>query len=433
MKKRNGIITGVMIAGTLLQVSVAGNAQTIVATERTASAEIRPFKVHVPQKALTDLRNRIAATRWPDHETVSDNSQGIQLEKLQSLTHYWATSYNWRKVENRLNALPQFITNIDGVDIHFIHVRSKEPNALPIIITHGWPGSVLELLDLIGPLTNPVAYGGKAEDAFDVVIPSMPGYGFSGRPTEVGWAPERIGKAWEVLMHRLGYTRYVAQGGDWGAIVTEAMGKQAPAGLQGIHVNLPATIPTDAGLALKAGNPAPAGLTDQEKAVYDAVAGFIAKGNIAYSSMMGAKPQTISYGIMDSPVGLAAWLLGHPGFIEWNYTDNNPVVNLTREQVLDGITLYWLTNTAASSSRLYWENMGRSPLYVAAIRPAEIKVPVGITVFQADIYRAPETWARRAYPTLSYFHEVDKGGHFAAWEQPQLFTQEMRAAFRSLR
>ena len=393
---------------------------------------IRPFIVDVPEAELDDLRQRIAATRWPDHETVTDQSQGVQLAKLQELVRYWGTDYDWRKAEAKLNALPQFMTTIDGLDIHFIHVRSRHPNALPLIITHGWPGSVFELLKVIGPLTDPTAYGGRAEDAFDVVIPSMPGYGFSGKPTGTGWDPDHIARAWAELMQRLGYTRYVAQGGDWGAPISSAMARQAPAGLLGIHINLPATVPPEVAAALAVGGPAPAGLSEQERAVFDALDRVRKMGNSAYFVMMTARPQTIGYGVTDSPAGLAAWMLVHPGFAQWTY-GADPEKSPTKDEVLDNITLYWLTNSATSAARLYWENAGRSVTSAAAWKTAEISLPVAITVFPEDVYRAPETWARRAYRNLIYFHEVDRGGHFAAWEQPELFAAELRAAFRSLR
>lgn len=393
---------------------------------------IRPFHIHVPEKALADLRRRIAETRWPDKETVADQSQGVQLAKMQALVHYWGTDYDWRKAEAKLNALPEFVTRIDGVDIQFIHVRSRQPNALPLIISHGWPGSVIEQLKIIGPLTDPTAYGGRAEDAFDVVIPSLPGYGFSGRPTDKGWGPERIARAWDVLMQRLGYPRYVAQGGDWGSVIAEAMGRQAPTGLLGIHVNLPATIPTEVGAALTAGGPAPAGLSEKERAAFDALSAYRKNNDSAYFTMMTARPQTIGYGVADSPAFLAAWMLVHPGFSHWDF-GANPENSPTKDDVLDDITLYWLTDSAASAGRLYWENGGRNVLSAAAQKTTEISVPVAVTVFSEDVYRPPETWARRAYPNLIYFHEVDKGGHFAAWEEPLLFTDELRAAFRPLR
>lgn len=397
-----------------------------------ATTTVRPFHVQVSDGALADLRSRIAATRWPDQETVADRSQGVQLARLRDLLRYWGTGYDWRKAEARLNALPQYVTTIDGIDIHFIWVRSRNPNALPVIITHGWPGSVFEFLKVVGPLTDPGALGGKGEDAFDVVIPSIPGYGFSGKPTGTGWDPEHVARVWAELMQRLGYSHYVAQGGDWGAIITSAMARQAPKGLAGIHLNLPATVPPEAAAALAVGGPAPAGLTNKERATYDAVLAFAKQGNSAYSTMLGARPQTIGYGATDSPAFLAAFMLGHPGFAQWAYGAVPPTA-LTKDEVLDDFTLYWLTNSAASAGRLYWENMGRSPLIAAAQKTADISLPVAVTVFPEDVYRPPETWARRAYRNLIYFHEADKGGHFAAWEQPQIFAEELRAAFRPLR
>jgi len=390
---------------------------------------IRPFRIDVPEADVADLRRRIAATRWPDRET--DPSQGIQLAKLQPLVAYWGTGYDWRKAEAQLNALPQFMTTIDGLDIHFIHVRSKHPGALPVIITHGWPGSVFEQLKVIGPLTNPTAHGGAAADAFDVVIPSMPGYGFSGRPTDTGWNADRIARTWAVLMQRLGYISYVAQGGDWGSPVSSALARLAPAGLLGIHINLPATVPPEIIKALADGGPAPAGLSDKERAAFDALSTAAKQGNRSYATMMGTRPQTIGYGLTDSPAGLAAFLLGHPGFSNWTYGNSDP--EKSPDEVLDDITLYWLTNTAVSAARLYWEVGGRSVVSAAAEKTAEIALPVAITVFPGETYQAPETWARRAYRNLSYFHEVDKGGHFAAWEEPELFSTEIRAAFRPLR
>jgi pimeloyl-ACP methyl ester carboxylesterase len=393
---------------------------------------IRPFRVNIPEAALVDLRRRIAATRWPDRETVTDQSQGAQLSKLQALVRYWGTAYDWRKVEARLNALPQFVTNIDGLDIHFIHVRSKNPNALPLIMTHGWPGSIFELLKTIGPLTDPTNYGGRAEDSFNVVIPSVPGYGFSGKPTGTGWDPDRIARTWAELMKRLGYTRYVAQGGDWGAPISSSMARQAPAGLLGIHINLPSTVPPEVAAVLAIGGPAPTGLSEKERAAFESLITSAKKGNSAYNVMMTARPQAIGYGLTDSPAGLAAWMLVHPGFTQWTYGSDSKK-SPTKDEVLDNFTLYWLTNSATSSARLYWENGGRGIVVAAAQKTAEISLPVAITVFPEEVYRAPETWARRAYRNLVYFHEVDKGGHFAAWEQPQLFSEEIRAAFRSLR
>jgi len=403
-----------------------------VTTEKPAAATaIRPFHVDIPEEELADLRRRLAATRWPDPETVPDQSQGAQLSRLQGLVRYWGTDYDWRRAEVMLNALPQFITEIDGLDIHFIHVRSRHQDALPLIVTHGWPGSVLELLKVIEPLTDPTAHGGAAQDAFHLVIPSLPGYGFSARPQAPGWDPDRIARAWDELMKRLGYTRYVAQGGDWGAVVTEAMGRQAPAGLTGIHVNLAAAVPPDVEAALAGAGPVPA-MSEQERAVFDALSAYRKSGNSGYFAALTTRPQAVGYGLTDSPAGLAAFFLWHPGFAQWTYGDD-PGEPKTKDEVLDDITLYWLTNTAASSGRLYWENRGASPTSATAMKTAEISVPVGITVFPDDVYRPPQTWARRAYPTLTYFHEVDKGGHFAAWEQPDLFSAEIRAAFRSLR
>jgi pimeloyl-ACP methyl ester carboxylesterase len=395
-------------------------------------ATIRPFRINVAEEALVDLRRRINATRWPDKETVADQSQGAQLAKLQELMRYWGTGYDWRKAEAKLNGLPQFITTIDGVDIHFIHVRSRHPNALPIIITHGWPGSVIEQLKVIDPLTDPTAHGGSAQDAFDVVIPSLPGYGFSDKPTGTGWDPDHVARAWAELMQRVGYTRYVAQGGDWGTPISSAMARQAAAGLLGIHINLPATVPPEVAAAL-GGGPVPAGLSDKERAVLEALMTSAKNGNLAYFTMMTARPQTVGYGATDSPAGLAAWVLVHPGFAQWTY-GADPGKSPTKDDVLDNITLYWLTNTAASSARLYWENGARGSVIVAAAqKTTEISLPVAITVFPEDVYRAPETWARRAYRNLIYFHETNKGGHFAAWEEPELFSAELRAAFRSLR
>lgn len=405
-------------------------------TEKRSSGSedhaIRPFHIEVSDEALVDLRRRIAATRWPDKETVADQSQGAQLAKLQELVRYWGSGYDWRKAETKLNALPQFMTNIDGLDIYFIHVRSRHKNALPVIITHGWPGSVIEQLKIIGPLTDPTVHGGSAEDAFDVVIPSLPGFGFSGKPTVTGWDPDHIARTWAELMKRLGYTRYVAQGGDWGSPITSAMARQAPAGLLGIHLNLPATLPPEVGAALAAGGPAPEGLSEKEHAVVESLMVSNKKGNLAYFAMLTARPQAVGYGQTDSPAGLAAWILVHPGFARWTYGDD-PEKSPTKDDVLDNITLYWLTNTAASSARLYWENGGRNVVSAAAQKTNEISLPVAITVFPEDVYRPPETWARRAYRNLIYFNEVDKGGHFAAWEQPQLFAEEIRAAFRPLR
>ena len=406
---------------------------TQLATAPRAAADdrsIRTFQVKFPEEQLADLRRRLAATRWPDQETVSDRTQGAQLAALKELVEYWQTKYDWRKAEKQLNALPQFVTTIDGVDIHFIHVKSRHPNALPLIVTHGWPGSIFEQIKLIGPLTDPAAYGGRDEDAFDVVIPSLPGFGFSSRPTEVGWESERIGRAWDVLMKRLGYTRYVAQGGDWGAGVVTAMGRQAPSGLLGIHTNLPATVPNEIGAAL-GGGPVPAGLAPKEQAALAAL-GKLRTGDLAYLIMMQARPQAVGYGLTDSPAGLAGWLLVHPGFDRWTY-GKDPKQSPTKDDVLDNFTLYWLTNSATSAARIYWEHRGRELVSAASQKTDTISIPVAITVFPDEVYRAPETWAKRAFRNLIYFNEADRGGHFAAWEYPELFAAELRAAFRSLR
>ena len=378
-----------------------------------------------------DLKRRVNATRWPDKETVADRSQGAQLASMEELVRYWGTSYDWRKVEARLNSYPEFVTNIDGVDIQFIQVKSKEKNALPLIITHGWPGSVIEQLKIIDPLTNPTAHGGTAADAFDVVIPSIPGYGFSGKPTDGGWDPARVARAWAVLMKRLGYTRYVAQGGDWGSVISDELARQAPPGLLGIHINLAQVIPPDVEAALGTGVP-PTGASEEERAAFKGLAGSRTTGALAYFAMMTARPQTIGYGQTDSPAGLAAWILVHPGFSAWKFGDD-PSQSLTKDDVLDNITLYWLTNTAASSGRLYWENKGKNALSSAAWKTTEITLPVATTVFGEDAFRPPESWARRAFPKLIYYNKTTKGGHFAAWEQPELFASEIRAAFKSLR
>ena len=412
----------------MLTLATAAHAQpsgsVLPAQPTNVDRSIRPFKVEIPQQALDDLRRRLATARWADKETVADRSQGTQASKLQELVHYWQTGYDWRQVETKLNALPQFVTAIDGIDIHFIHVRSQLPNALPIIVTHGWPGSITEQLKLIGPLTDPLAHGGRAQDAFDIVIPSMPGYGFSGKPTTTGWNPERIARAWAELMKRLGYTRYVAQGGDWGSPVSTAMARQQAPGLLGIHLNLPATVPAEVAAVLAVGGPAPAGLSERERAAFDSLDTFYKKRR-AYAAMMGTRPQVIGQALADSPVGLAAFM--------YDYNDGEPERLIAKSDFLDNVTLYWVTNTATSSSRLYWETSGQSVLLSAAQMTSEISLPVAITVFPDEVYRAPETWARRAYRNLIYFNEVDRGGHFAAWEQPELFAMELRAAFQSLR
>jgi pimeloyl-ACP methyl ester carboxylesterase len=397
-----------------------------------AGPEVRPFRIDVPEEELVELRRRILATRWPEQETVTDDSQGVQLATMQELARYWGADYDLRRFEARLNALPQFLTELDGLDIHFLHVRSQHEHALPLIVNHGWPGSIIEQLKLIDPLVDPTAHGGRAEDAFDIVIPSMPGYGFSGKPSSTGWGPERMARAWAALMQRLGYRRYVAQGGDWGAFVVDQMGLQAPTGLLGIHTNMPATVPAEVDKASLAGEPPPSGLAAEERRAYDQL--LRTYKQVEYARMMAARPQTL-YGIADSPVGLAAWLLDH------NDAEGQPAAavtaalertasatgELTRDEVLDNITLYWLTNTGVSASRLYWEYRG------GFFNAKGVLVPVAVTVFPGEQYQAPRSWAERAYPNLIYFNEVDRGGHFAAWEQPQLFTEELRAAFRSLR
>src|SRR5687768_12050353 len=415
----------------LLAASVAAAALTALPTGLANAVEgdaIRPFRVDIPERDLVDLRRRVRATRWPDKETVDDQSQGIQLGKIKPLVEYWGTGYDWRKAESELNALPQFMTTIDGLDIHFIHVRSKHPNALPVIVTHGWPGSVTEQLKIIGPLTDPTAHGGRAEDAFDVIIPSMPGYGFSGKPTSPGWGPERIARAWDVLMTRLGYTRYVAQGGDWGAVVVDLMGVQAPKGLLAIHTNMAGAVPDDIDKAAFTGAPAPSGLSADEKLAYERLQ-FVYQKGIAYGYQMGLRPQTL-YGIADSPVGLAAYFLDHDArsyeLIARVFDGQSE--GLTRDDVLDNITITWFTNTAISGARLYWEYFGKG--YFTA---KGVSIPVAVSVFPDELYPAPRTWAERAYPKLIHYNKPPKGGHFAAWEQPKLFTEELRAGFRSLR
>ncbi len=389
------------------------------------ATEIKPFHVEIPEEQIEDLRRRIEATRWPTKELVEDRSQGVQLATLKELARYWANDYDFGRIEKRLNALPQLTTEIDGVDIHFIHVRSKHENALPLIMTHGWPGSVIELLDAVGPLTDPTAHDGDAEDAFHLVLPSIPGYGFSGEPTEIGWDPGRTAQAWAELMQRLGYTRYVAQGGDVGASITDAMGRQAPEGLIGIHTNL---------LVTALGVPQ-ATETEQERAAADALTAFRATG-FGYFLEQATRPQTIGYALLDSPVALAAWMLDHDTDsyykISHAFVDGEPVGNLTRDHILDNITVYWLTGTGASAARSYWES-GRAQALAAGQAPREVSIPVGFTTFPDEIFAAPRSWVEKSYPTLSYFNEAARGGHFAAWEEPELFSQEARAAFSSLR
>jgi pimeloyl-ACP methyl ester carboxylesterase len=397
------------------------------------ATDIRPFQVEIPDEAIDDLKRRILATNWPEKETVSDQSQGVPLALMQELARYWATDYDWRRVEARLHALPQFMTEIDGLDIHFIHVHSRHDGALPLIVNHGWPGSIIEQLKIVGRLTDPTAHGGSAEDAFDVVIPSMPGYGFSGKPTSPGWGPERMARAWDELMKRLGYVEYVAQGGDWGAFVVDQMGLQKPAGLLAIHTNYPGAVPADVYKIILAGEPAPAGLSTEERRAFDQLDATF-RYKVAYAKYMAARPQTL-YGIADSPVGLAAWLLDHDdgggepaaNVVEALSRTTSPTDELTRDDVLDNITLFWLTKTGVSASRLYWE-------YKGGFWDAKgVSIPVAVSVFPNEAYQAPRSWCERAYPNLIHFNEVDKGGHFAAWEQPQLFSEEVRAGFRSLR
>jgi pimeloyl-ACP methyl ester carboxylesterase len=400
------------------------------------SDDIRPFRIDIPQEALIDLRSRINATRWPEQETVADESQGVRLAILQDLARYWATDYDWRKIEAKLNALPQFITEIDGLDIHFIHVRSKHDNALPLIVTHGWPGSIIEQLKIIDPLTNPTAYGASASDAFHVVIPSVPGYGFSGKPASSGWGPPRVARAWVELMKRLGYTRFVAQGGDIGALISNAMAEQMPPELLGIHTNFPGTIPPEITRALQSGE-APSGLSADEQRAFDQVKDLRAK-HFAYAAMMATRPQTL-YGLADSPVGLAAWILDHgdgdaqpaaavTSAVLGRTIDGHSAGTVTRDDVLDDITLYWLTNTAISAARFYWENKG-----VSALNAVNSSIPTAVSVFPGELYQAPRSWTERAYHKLIHYNRVDKGGHFAAWEQPQLFADEVRTGLRSLR
>jgi pimeloyl-ACP methyl ester carboxylesterase len=419
---------------------LAGSAAAATAAPAPSAAQpddaIRPFRIDVPDDALVDLRRRINATRWPERETVADESQGVPLATMQQLVRYWATEYDWRKVEAQLNDLPQFITKIDGLDIHFIHVRSQQQNALPLIITHGWPGSIIEQLKIIDPLTNPTAHGASASDAFHVVIPSIPGYGFSGRPTTTGWGPDHIARAWVVLMRRLGYTQFVAQGGDWGSPISNQMAKQGHPELLGIHVNLPGTIPPDIAKALQAGDPPPSDLSADEKTAYEQITVSFAKRR-AYAQIMVTRPQTL-YGLADSPVALAAWLIDHgDGYgqpaapatsaVLGRTINGHPAGDLTRDDVLDDITLYWLTNTGVSSGRLYWEN--KLNLYNAA----DVPIPAAVTVFPGESYEAPRSWTERAYHELIYYNKVDRGGHYAAWEQPQLFSEEVRAGLRPLR
>jgi pimeloyl-ACP methyl ester carboxylesterase len=420
--------------GTAAGVALAG-AASLLPDQVTAAREdnaIRPFRIKVPEEQLVDLRKRVKATKWPDRETVKDPSQGVQLATIQELARHWATEHDWRKIEAKLNALPQFITEIDGLDIHFIHVRSKHDNALPMIVTHGWPGSIIEQMKIIDPLTNPTAHDASASDAFHLVIPSLPGHGFSGKPTAPGWTPVSIARAWATLMQRLGYTRYVAQGGDWGNAVSEVMALQQPPGLLGIHTNMAATVSADVSKALSVGGPPPPGLSADEKHAWDQLDDFYKHG-LAYAQEMSNRPQTL-YGIADSPVGLAAWMLDHDirsyGMISRVFAGKTE--GLTRDDVLDNVTLYWLTNTAISSARLYWDTAQIST-GGGFFDVRGVTIPVAVSAFPDEIYAAPRGWAERAYPKLIHYNKLDKGGHFAAWEQPQLFSSEMRVAFRSLR
>ena len=398
-------------------------------TQSADTAVIRPFKVQVPESELSELRRRINNTKWPERETVTDATQGVQLATTQALAKYWATEYDWRKIETKLNALPQFLTEIDGLDIHFIHVRSKHENALPLIVTHGWPGSIIEQMKIVGPLTDPTAFGGRAEDAFDVVIPSMPGYGYSGKPTTAGWDVDHIARAWVVLMKRIGYTKFVAQGGDWGALVTEHMGVLAPPELLGIHTNMPGIFPNDIDKAAFSGAPAPSGLSADEKVAYERLQ-FVYQKGIAYGFQMGLRPQTL-YGIADSPVGLAGYFLDHDArsyeLISRIFAGESE--GLTRDDILDNVTITWLTNTALSGARLYWENWGKLGYFNAK----GVSIPVAVSVFPDELYPAPRSWAEQAFPKLIHYNKLDKGGHFAAWEQPQLFSEEVRVGFRALR
>lgn len=391
--------------------------------------DVHPFTINMPDSALIDLKSRLLNTRWPDKETVADSSQGLQLEKLKSLVSYWASDYNWRTIERRLNALPQYVTRIEGLTIHFIHVRSRHPNALPLILTHGWPGSILEFMKVIAPLTDPVAHGGSAAEAFDLIIPSIPGYGFSQRPTDTGWKPDRVAAMWDTLVKRLGYREYVSQGGDHGSVISTALGRLAPSGLLGIHLTMPATVPGDLIPAINEGLPAPHPLSAPEQRAFDKLSHFFTR-NSAYGAMMVTRPQTIGYALNDSPTGMAAW--SYDKIAQWTDSNGEPERVLSRDEILDDLSLYWLTDTSTSAARFYWENNNNN-FSSATQKTHDVKVPVAISVFPGEIYQAPESWSQAAFPTLNYYHSVAKGGHFAAWEQPALFSEEMRNAFRRLR
>jgi pimeloyl-ACP methyl ester carboxylesterase len=433
------VAAAAVAAGSLSQLAFAETNQAITEVAPATGSDktaIRPLRVHVPESQLIDLRRRIKATRWPDRETVTDNSQGVPLAMIQELARHWSTDYDWRKCEAKLNSLPNFVTEIDGLDIHFIHVRSKHDNAMPLIVTHGWPGSVIEQFKIIDPLTNPTAYGASASDAFHLVIPSLPGYGFSGKPTTTGWGPERTARAWVVLMKRLGYEKFAAQGGDLGGVVCNVMGKQAPPELLGIQVNFPATVPPEIAKALQAGDPPPANLSADEKHAYEQLSSAAMKRR-AYALEMGTRPQTLT-GLSDSPVGLASWLLDHGDGYEQpaaaltsavfgHAVNGESAGDMTRNDVLDDITLYWLTNTGISAARFYWES------HFNFLAAADVSVPAAVSVFPRENYQAPRSWTERAYHNLIYYNRLDKGGHFAAWEQPQLFAEEVRAGLRSLR
>jgi len=429
---RRTVLAATAAAGAFgLTASAAPAATASAPGAAEGESAIRPFRIEVPEEALVDLRRRVAATRWPDKEQVADETQGVRLATMRNLAQYWQTGHDWRSAEARLNAVPNLITEIDGLDIHFIHVRSKHENALPMIVTHGWPGSIIEQMKIIEPLSDPTAHGGSASDAFHLVIPSLPGYGFSGKPTAPGWNPPRIARAWATLMQRLGYTRYVAQGGDWGNAVTENMALQAPRGLLGIHTNMPATVPADISKALAVGGPPPAGLSPEEKHAWDQLAFFFKEG-LGYAIEMNNRPQTL-YGIVDSPVGLAGWMIDHDARSQEMIARvfDGKAEGLSKDDVLDNVTLYWLTNTAISSARLYWDNV--HPPTGGFFDVRGIKIPVAVSAFPDEIYTAPRSWAERAYPKLIHYNKLDKGGHFAAWEQPALFVSEMRASFKSLR